>query len=387
MGLFFDLYGKPVSTADQVMRGAKSAALPMPQPAAPSFAPPADDIGAPGQTVIPKSLALPFLGGDDQNSSEVPTPASPLSAPVLPVPAARPPVPSQQRPVSSTSQDDGRAMLRETAQALILKGSPSQKVMGMQMMFEANQPTEQEKASRERERMSAAVDSASADDELKARAKTMVELGAKPEQLMVTLGFDEKGRKFDQDQRERMSRMLTGYANDTNELAQMNKTAALATDYLDKGTATTGLTGYLASYIPASDARNLSHALDTLKAAAGFDRLQQMREESKTGGALGQVTEQEMRFLQASQGSLNIEQDPAVIKQNIGDIIKGKQVISQMRLLVPGLEKGDAGSIQKYMALTQQLAEIGTEVQHRAGQQDVKGQRHGAAYEQKYGGM
>jgi hypothetical protein len=50
---------------------------------------------------------------------------------------------------------------------------------------------------------------------------------------------------------------------------------------------------------------NLTEKLTTIKANIGFDRLQKMRDESPTGGALGQVAIQELVALQASIASLN----------------------------------------------------------------------------------
>jgi hypothetical protein len=67
---------------------------------------------------------------------------------------------------------------------------------------------------------------------------------------------------------------------------------------------TAGVGGVLAN-IPATDARNLSAKLSTIKANLGFDRLQQMRAESPTGGALGAVAVQELVALQATVASLD----------------------------------------------------------------------------------
>jgi hypothetical protein len=67
---------------------------------------------------------------------------------------------------------------------------------------------------------------------------------------------------------------------------------------------TAGVGGVLAN-IPATDARNLSAKLQTIKANLGFDRLQQMRAESPTGGALGAVAVQELVALQATVASLD----------------------------------------------------------------------------------
>lgn len=74
---------------------------------------------------------------------------------------------------------------------------------------------------------------------------------------------------------------------------------------------TTGFVGGAASRIEGTPAYNLSRTLDTLKATAGFDALQQMRDNSPTGGALGQVTERELALLQATWGSVEQAQSQA----------------------------------------------------------------------------
>ena len=63
----------------------------------------------------------------------------------------------------------------------------------------------------------------------------------------------------------------------------------------------------IAKFAPNTDARSLSNKVDTLKANLSFDRLQKMRDESKTGGALGQVSNIELRLLGSALASL----DPA----------------------------------------------------------------------------
>ena len=80
------------------------------------------------------------------------------------------------------------------------------------------------------------------------------------------------------------------------------------------GLNTAGPGGWLAS-VPATDARNLQAKLTTIKANLGFDRLQQMREMSPTGGALGQVAVQELTALQATVASLDQLQSPAELNR------------------------------------------------------------------------
>ena len=64
-------------------------------------------------------------------------------------------------------------------------------------------------------------------------------------------------------------------------------------------------------------AYTLNQKLEAIKAIIGFSRLQQMREQSKTGGALGQVAVRELEFLQAVEGSLKIGQKPEELKKSL----------------------------------------------------------------------
>ena len=80
-------------------------------------------------------------------------------------------------------------------------------------------------------------------------------------------------------------------------------------------------TGYgaMLSGLPNTDARALRNYLDTIKANVGFDKLQQMREASPTGGALGQVSDTENRLLQAVNGAMDPMQS-GQLKENLESI-------------------------------------------------------------------
>jgi transcriptional regulator with XRE-family HTH domain len=80
-----------------------------------------------------------------------------------------------------------------------------------------------------------------------------------------------------------------------------------------------GLGSYL-SVLPLTEAKDLSKRLTTIKANLGFDRLQQMRDASPTGGALGQVAVQELIALQSTIASLDQDQSPAQLKQALDKI-------------------------------------------------------------------
>lgn len=88
------------------------------------------------------------------------------------------------------------------------------------------------------------------------------------------------------------------------------------------GGLTTGLTGTLLGLKPGSDAYNLQAKIDTIKSQLGFSQLQAMRDASPTGGALGQVSNQEIKFLQAALANLDKGQDTATLKNNLDKVIK-----------------------------------------------------------------
>lgn len=79
--------------------------------------------------------------------------------------------------------------------------------------------------------------------------------------------------------------------------------------------------------IPGSKSRDLKEAIGTVQALIGFNELQKMREASPTGGALGQVSEREIDFLQALAGSLKTNQSDAQLKKNLQDIQKSFQLL------------------------------------------------------------
>lgn len=69
--------------------------------------------------------------------------------------------------------------------------------------------------------------------------------------------------------------------------------------------------------VAGSDEVDFQNKMETLRSNVGFDRLQRMREESPTGGALGQVAVMELIALQASLGSMNVGQSPQELRKNL----------------------------------------------------------------------
>ena len=71
---------------------------------------------------------------------------------------------------------------------------------------------------------------------------------------------------------------------------------------------TSGFVGSYLKKIPGTSATDVSALVNTIRANIGFDKLQAMRDASPTGGALGQVSNQEIDFLQSTLNNLNQEQ-------------------------------------------------------------------------------
>ena len=78
-----------------------------------------------------------------------------------------------------------------------------------------------------------------------------------------------------------------------------------------------GFGGKILSNIAGSDAYDFNARIETIKANIGFDKLQAMRDASPTGGALGQVSEMELRQLNASMGNLENSQSPEQLRENL----------------------------------------------------------------------
>lgn len=80
---------------------------------------------------------------------------------------------------------------------------------------------------------------------------------------------------------------------------------------------TTGIVGTGAAKLPGTEAFQLQEAIKQVIANIGFDRLQKMRDQSKTGGALGQVAVRELEMLQATIDSLDLGLDEETLKANL----------------------------------------------------------------------
>lgn len=126
--------------------------------------------------------------------------------------------------------------------------------------------------------------------------------------------------------------------------ARRQQQATLIDDTIDRALAltsnwSTGAGSYLKA-LPLTDARDLGALLDTIKANVGFEKLQEMREASPTGGALGAISDFENRMLQSVLSSLEQSQSPEQFKENL------ELVREQVRNIVHGSEQQFADTYQ-----------------------------------------
>lgn len=80
---------------------------------------------------------------------------------------------------------------------------------------------------------------------------------------------------------------------------------------------TTGFLGNALSTFAGTQAADLNALLDTIGANISFDYLNRMRQQSPTGGALGQVTERELELLRATAGNIKQAQTPEQLIRNL----------------------------------------------------------------------
>ena len=82
-----------------------------------------------------------------------------------------------------------------------------------------------------------------------------------------------------------------------------------------------GLQSLLAS-IPTTDANRVKNILSTVQANVAFDRLQKMRDDSVTGGALGNVSDAEITLLMNSLTQLSNAQTPEAILESLEVVMR-----------------------------------------------------------------
>lgn len=88
------------------------------------------------------------------------------------------------------------------------------------------------------------------------------------------------------------------------------------------GIGNTGFLGSITKNVPGTPSYDMARNLDTIKSNIGFDKLQQMRDQSPTGGALGQVSDFENKLLQSVWGSVEQSQSKEQLLKNLDNFKK-----------------------------------------------------------------
>lgn len=111
--------------------------------------------------------------------------------------------------------------------------------------------------------------------------------------------------------------MKLSAANGTLQTAQITLGNIDKAMEQSKGLFATGLPGQVLQDMGGTDAHNLKATITQIISTIGFDRLQRMRTESPTGGALGQVSQMELNQLNSALGSLMVSQDDDQLRENL----------------------------------------------------------------------
>lgn len=145
--------------------------------------------------------------------------------------------------------------------------------------------------------------------------------------------------------RKRQIEVTQAQAAIENSATNLDRLAAAATAIKDSPALgrVTGAVGMLPS-IPGGAAADTEAQLETLKSQIAFSVLQAMRDASKTGGALGSVSEKELSLLQNNLAALDTKQSPEAMKKSLQQIIDYTAVVKQRMQQAYQQQYGDQGS-------------------------------------------
>jgi len=110
--------------------------------------------------------------------------------------------------------------------------------------------------------------------------------------------------------------------------------------------------------VPGNDAANAAAKLDTLKSQIAFNVLQSLRSMSKTGGALGQVSDKEEAMLSNNLAALDAKQGTPEFKKALDNIIRYTQ---DVKARLSNAAKLDVGVNSSGNQLPQGATEMGVE--------------------------
>jgi hypothetical protein len=155
-----------------------------------------------------------------------------------------------------------------------------------------------------------------------------------------------------------------------NKVLATNKTLDVSdqvvTEDIDRainmaGAWTTGFLGAKLEDLQGTPAHDLKMLMQSIKANVGFDKLQQMRDNSPTGGALGQVTELELGLLQSVYGALEQSQTKEQFVYNLQRLKDTKQKFATLRQEAFAMDYPDLQTTAQFRSDTNQQVQDWTD--------------------------
>ena len=160
------------------------------------------------------------------------------------------------------------------------------------------------------------------------------------------------------------------YNQSVQQLADYEAGTDIVTEDINRaidqaGTWTTGFLGAKLKGVEGTPAHNLQQTLQSIKANVGFDKLQNMRDNSPTGGALGQVTELELGLLQSVWGALEQSQTKEQFVYNLERLGQIKQEFRERKRQALQIDYPELSQTVQFRGETnQQLGELNDLYEH-----------------------
>ena len=206
------------------------------------------------------------------------------------------------------------------------------------------------------------VDAASALAGATETAKQEAQIQAIPEKVKVQFNADFKAEA---------PKRIRAINDAIARIDSVMEEAQLAID--DIGITTTGLLGSINRKIAGTTAFALARKIETIQANLSFDRIAEMRKNSPTGGALGQVSERELVLLGAAVVALNQANSETEVNRAFTKILfhynNWKAVLTGQKDAALLLQEGNV--IDQIEDTTLEAPE-GTIIQDDSGQQFIK---------------
>jgi len=140
----------------------------------------------------------------------------------------------------------------------------------------------------------------------------------KYEELSLARNFEkEKAIEAAKKQETKVKRSLRA-----NIDSNSNVVSAVNDAIKNTGFFSTGALGQITNLIWGGDSKDLESSLNTIQADSAFKTLQDMRDNSKTGGALGAISERELSLLRDAKASLSQDQSQDQLKSNLVKYLK-----------------------------------------------------------------